>query len=166
MVLVASKANPETQRRIDNICRSNEDYGFCNKVFQRDIPQPDVDNFVLTNITILEALFNASNNLEFIRAQIAAAVDNDPDPVRLIYYKVCEDAYSILKQSFELAFQAFKKGDYKEVQSYERESPRVQARCVTIFTLNQHNTITMNERNREMRILITMALVSVTNIIL
>ncbi|XP_057515579.1 uncharacterized protein LOC130797104 [Amaranthus tricolor] len=156
----ASKANPETQRRIDNICRSNEDYGFCNKVFQRDIPQPDVDNFVLTNITIVEALMNASNSLEFIRAQIAA-VENDP--VRLIYYKVCEDAYSILKQSFELAFQAFKKGDYKEVQSNERESPRVQARCVTIFTLTQHNT--MNERNREMRILITMALVSVTNIL-
>ncbi|XP_021853307.2 uncharacterized protein [Spinacia oleracea] len=162
--MVASEATRETQTKIDSICRSNEDYGFCNKVFQADIQQPDMDYVGLTKITIMEARKNASNTLGFIRAQIPGVKDES----ELNYYKVCENAYLTIKQSFDQAFDAFIKGDYTLMASDQRITPRVQANCVTIFTMSSvsENPLgSLNERNREMRILITMAIITASFIV-
>lgn len=112
----------------------------------------------------MEARKNASNTLGFIRAQIPGVKDES----ELNYYKVCENAYLTIKQSFDQAFDAFIKGDYTLMASDQRITPRVQANCVTIFTMSSvsENPLgSLNERNREMRILITMAIITASFIV-
>ncbi|KAJ8439232.1 hypothetical protein Cgig2_030167 [Carnegiea gigantea] len=157
--MVAAKASPETQAVIDKVCRQMEDYQFCNQTFNNDLPQPDTDKVGLTKIAIVESQHNATNTLQFIRDLIP----KEKDPGQLNHLTVCENAYGIVKQSFDQAYDAFNKGDYRGMQGYERITPRALASCVTIFQVPpKTNENPLNERNREMRILLTMAIVTAT----
>ncbi|KAK9292745.1 hypothetical protein L1049_020725 [Liquidambar formosana] len=67
--------------------------------------------------------------------------------------------------SFQQASQAFDAGDYRSVYKDEQGTPRAAAGCVTIFETPPQPPNPLNERNREMRILITMAVISAYNLI-
>jgi len=134
-----------------------EEYQFCNQAFNDNLPQPNTDKVGLTRIAIVESQHNATNTLEFIRGLIP----KEHDPAQLNHLTVCDNAYAIVKQSFDQAYDAFNHGDYRGMQSYERITPRALASCVTIFEVPPTtNENPLNERNREMRILLTMAIVT------
>ncbi|XP_074318817.1 uncharacterized protein LOC141655645 [Silene latifolia] len=152
----AVEPSPRTRNTIEHICRSMEDYGFCYKTFHNILPEPDADNKTLTRITIIEAGKNVTNTLAFINSHIPT----EKDPNQHMHYVVCQNAYQILQSSFKSALD-----DYRGMAQYERDTPRVQASCTTIFSIPPFTENPLNERNREMRILLTMAIVTSSYIV-
>jgi len=152
--MVTSGISPETQALIDLICRQMEDYQFCNQTFHHDLVEPFTDEVGLTRVATLEAQYNATNTFKYITDEL---IPKEKDPTQLHNYQICATAYGILKKSFDLAYDAFNKGDYQGMENYERITPRAIASCVTTFRVAPP---TLDERNREMRILLTMAVVT------
>ncbi|KAB5534709.1 hypothetical protein DKX38_017795 [Salix brachista] len=72
----------------------------------------------------------------------------------------CENAFGIVESSFGAAMQSFHRKEYDDMLKLEQVAPRAQASCETSFTAPPSPPNPLLERNREMRILITMAIVS------
>ncbi|XP_062085776.1 uncharacterized protein LOC133791884 [Humulus lupulus] len=157
-VVVVLEASPETQELIDRICFQVEEYGFCNQAFNENLPSPTTDIVGLTRITIDLATLNATHTLDFVQRLLV----NTTDPGQKSALEACENGYSIVMRSFQDADVAFNMNDYRSVAKYEYVTPRAEGSCVlNIPPFNEE----LAERNREMRILITMSLVSVLTLI-
>ncbi|XP_062145871.1 uncharacterized protein LOC133853862 [Alnus glutinosa] len=149
-----------TEDLINKICRSVEEFGFCKQTFMENLLSPEADIVDLTHITILQSSNNATNTLDFIRNLVANATDEG-----LMNALVeCENAYRLVAGSFQNAFVSFTQKDYDGVLVYERGTPRVQASCATTFDTPPNPFNPLVDRNRQMRILITMAVVSATEL--
>ncbi|XP_008460578.1 uncharacterized protein LOC103499366 [Cucumis melo] len=78
---------------------------------------------------------------------------------------VCENAYKVVKDAFGEGIHSFAQRDYRGMLNAERIAPRVQASCTSIFsTTPPPKQNPLSQINREMRILIAMAIVSGSSI--
>jgi pectinesterase inhibitor-like protein len=133
-----------------------EDYGFCNRVFHENMKSPSIDYVGLTAIAMDQTITNATNTYEYILGLLKNTTDQ---PLRNVLV-ACENAFGIVKSSFGAALQSFNRKDYDDMFKLERVAPRAQASCETSVTAPPSPPNPLAERNREMRILITMAIAS------
>jgi len=125
-----------------------EEYGFCNKAFHENMKTPATDHVGLAAIAIDLAIKNASNTYDYI----VLLVKNTTNPST-------KGAYGIVKSSFQTGLQYFNRKDYAGMLKVEHDIPRTQANCeARLSTPPAPNPLA--DRNRQMRILITMALVT------
>lgn len=143
----------QTQALIDKICRSNEDFGFCIKTFNDNLKDPATDIAGLTRITIDQCLSNSSNTLGFI-GQLLSNTTDEPTKNALV---ACQNAYQVVLKSYQDASVEFDSKDYEDMRKSESVTPRAQASCETSFSTPPNPADLLVERNRQMRILITMA---------
>ncbi|KAL9392947.1 hypothetical protein Peur_012232 [Populus x canadensis] len=146
----------DSQVLIDEVCRQMEDYGFCNRVFHENMKSPSIDYVGLTAIAMDQTITNATNTYEYILGLLKNTTDQSLRNVLV----ACENAFGIVKSSFGAALQSFNRKDYDDMFKLERVAPRAQASCETSFTAPPSPPNPLAERNREMRILITMAIAS------
>ncbi|KAF4346062.1 hypothetical protein G4B88_001059 [Cannabis sativa] len=150
---VTQQASPQTQETIDKICYRVEEYGFCNQAFNENLPSPDTDLVGLTRITIDLSTLNATNTLDFVQRLLANTTDSGQKSA----LEACEDGYNVVLRCFEDAKVDFNMKDYRSVALDEYVAPRAVGNCVVnIPPFNEE----LYERNREMRILIAMSLVT------
>ncbi|KAA0056084.1 putative invertase inhibitor [Cucumis melo var. makuwa] len=165
IVLITSKltmaADSATEAKIDTLCHQIEEFGFCSQTFHQNLKGGSADYVGLTQIATNQAYSNATNTLGYIEQLLRSTTD----PALKNDLIVCENAFKIVKQAFGEALKLFSQRDYRGMLSAERPTPRAQASCDVIFSTPpaRHSPI-MDERNREMRILIAMAITSGSNI--
>ena len=149
---------PPTQELITRICRQMEEFGFCNKTFNENLESPTTDIVGLTRIALEQATINATNTHDFVIQLLANTTDETLRNALI----ACENGYRIVMTAFEDASVAFSEKDYDSMIKYEAVTPRAEGSCeVSFSTLSNNNLINpLVERNREMRILLAMALVS------
>ncbi|KAF9669826.1 hypothetical protein SADUNF_Sadunf13G0004900 [Salix dunnii] len=144
-----------TQDLIDRVCRQMEEYGFCNNAFHENMKTPETDYVGLTAIAIDLAIKNASNTYDYI----VLLAENTTNPSTKGAYMACECAYGIVKSSFMTGLGYFNRKDYAGMLEAEHDIPRTQANCeARLSTPPTPNPLA--DRNRQMRMLITMALVT------
>ncbi|XP_007206398.2 uncharacterized protein LOC18773621 [Prunus persica] len=146
----------DTQQLIDHICRQMEEFGFCSQTFKENLKSPNADIVALTQITIERATDNATKTHDFIRQ----VLDNTNDPALKNALRECENAYRVLMESFDSAALSFFQKDYDSVQRYETVTPRAEASCEDSLSTPPNTQNPLTNKNRQMRILIAMALVS------
>lgn len=151
-----ASSDKTTQDLIDYICYQMEEFGFCSKTFNENLPSPSTDIIGLTKITVDQALKNATNTFNFIENLLK----NTTNPGVKNALIVCEKGYKIVEQSFQEASREFEAKDYENMERSEQGTPRAQGSCVTSFEIPPFPSNPLVERNRQMRILIAMALVT------
>ncbi|KAJ4826153.1 hypothetical protein Tsubulata_022924, partial [Turnera subulata] len=70
----------------------------------------------------------------------------------------CENGYRVVQKAFQEANGFFQRHDYDSVRKSETIAPRAQGSCDTTFITPPAPASPLVERNRQMRILIAMAL--------
>lgn len=144
-------ADERTQKLIDSICRSMEEYGFCNRTFNDNLNGPSATIFDLTWITLDQSLNNATNTLHFV----LQTLQHTTDPSARIALEICERGYIEVVDAFKFAVHFFIQKDFENMLRAEMITPRAQGRCVSPDSVTD-----LPERNREMRILLAMAIVA------
>ncbi|KAI3441954.1 PMEI domain-containing protein [Psidium guajava] len=146
-------AGPQTQQLIDQICRQTEDYGFCNKTFNQHITVgQETDMQGLARIALEQGLENDTNTLVFAE-QVAGQVS---DKDLLNYIQNCINGYLEILEPFQDGFKALSEKKYSDLVTDLRSTPQVHGSKCGSFKGRVPNPL--DERNREMRILITMSL--------
>uniref|UniRef100_A0A6N2LUH1 Pectinesterase inhibitor domain-containing protein n=1 Tax=Salix viminalis TaxID=40686 RepID=A0A6N2LUH1_SALVM len=146
----------DSQDLIDEVCRQMEDYGFCNRVFHENMESPEIDHVGLAAIAMEQTITNATSTHEYISDLLRRTTEKSLRNVLV----ACENAFGIVESSFGAAMQSFHRKEYEDMLKLEHVAPRAQASCETSFTAPPSPPNPLAERNREMRILITMAIVS------
>lgn len=152
--------DPAMQPLIDKICRSTEDYGFCNNVFNENIGAHPKDMKGLGEIAQLQALYNATNTHVFILKLVDTV---PPGPVKTVLDE-CVNAYSVVSNQFQQGLLQFEQGKYQDALDTERITPRAQSSCSSTFSTPPYPKNPLVERNREMRILIAMAITTLLDL--
>ncbi|XP_050384371.1 uncharacterized protein LOC126800983 [Argentina anserina] len=155
-----SKAQ-NTQQLIEKICRSMEVYGFCKQTFDENLKSPNADIVAITQITVERATDNATKTHDFIRQTL----ESTTDPAVKSALTVCENVYALLMQSFDSAAVSFFQKDYTSVEKNERGTAKAEASCERILHTPPNDLTLLDDRNRQMRILIAMAVTSVTELL-
>ncbi|KAK9920033.1 hypothetical protein M0R45_028599 [Rubus argutus] len=161
MTNIQPSLSQSTQQLIEKICRSTEDYGFCRKTFEAHLKSPNADIVAVTQITVEEATDHATKTHQFIRQTL----EKTRDPALKNELTECENAYREIAQSFASAAVAFFDKDYDSVEKDERPTTRLEASCEQTLHSPPKKQRILDERNREMRILITMSLGSVQELL-
>ncbi|KAK9920032.1 hypothetical protein M0R45_028598 [Rubus argutus] len=161
MINIQPSQSQSTQQLIEKICRSTEDYGFCRKTFEAHLKSQHDDIVALTQITVEQATDHATTTHEFIRETL----EKTRDPALKNDLTECENAYREITQSFYSAAVSFFDKDYSSVEKDERATPRLEASCDQTLQTPPKKQHILDERNREMRILITMSLISVQELL-
>ncbi|XVF06064.1 hypothetical protein REPUB_Repub06bG0016300 [Reevesia pubescens] len=130
-----------------------EEYAFCDNTFNQNIKGSTADITALTQITVEQALNNATNTHSFIVGLLGSA--NDPAEKNAL--TTCENAYRLVMSSFQQAAVSFFEKDYAAMLQAERPAPRAQSSCIDIFNTPPNPPNPVENRNRQMRILIAMA---------
>lgn len=157
----STSTDPGTQELIERICRQMEEFGFCNKTFNENLESPSANLVDLTRITVEQAVTNATNTHDFI-LQLLKNVTSAVDKNALI---ACENSYNIVLKSMQDARVAFNSKDYDSMMISERVTPRAEASCEITFRTPPAPLNPLIDRNRQMRILIAMALVTVHTLV-
>ncbi|XP_022156377.1 uncharacterized protein LOC111023283 [Momordica charantia] len=159
LIMGSTLGDPETEERINRVCRQMEEFGFCSQTFHENLKGP-TDYVRLTQIAKVEAIINATRTLRYITKLLAFV----SDPALKNNLIVCENAYDIMNKAFLEGIKYFFQRDYRSMVNAERIAPRAEASCSVIFGTPPERSSPLVERNREMRILIAMALVSASYI--
>lgn len=162
MINVHRSLSQETQQLIEKICRQMEEYGFCSQTFKENLKSPDSDIVALTQITIERATDNATKTLDFVRQLLQKATMSPAQKEALI---ACENAYVIVSQSFYEAAVEFFQKDYEDVANSESITPRAEDSCQQSINTLPSDQNPLVDRNRQMRILIAMSVVSVQELL-
>ncbi|KAI4311625.1 hypothetical protein MLD38_036506 [Melastoma candidum] len=158
LVVLALRASPiacDTQELIATVCQSTEDHGFCTNVFKFNLKWPDTDMRGLAEIALRQGINNASASAKYAEDLYYQT----KDPQLQQYLKTCSVSgyYPTLEHLLE-------GGEFLQLSSYDAMvSALLQAPKPQASSCDGQPTISgapnpMNERNREMRILISMAL--------
>lgn len=158
LILIINPASSDrpTQALIERICREMEEFGFCSKTFNENLKSTSTDIIGLTQITIKQVLRNASNTHDFIVRLVQTTTDKAFRKALI----ECENGYHIVLQSFQQAYDEFKGGEYGSMLQLEYITPRAQSSCEINPETLPSPANPLIERNREMRILIAMAVVT------
>ncbi|KAK6288645.1 hypothetical protein POUND7_000186 [Theobroma cacao] len=149
-----------TQNLIDHICRRMEEYAFCDNTFNQNLKGRHADMAAVTLITIEQAVSHATNTHSFIARLLKKATD----PADKKALTTCQDAYHLVMGGFQEAAAAFFLKDYDSMLLSERPTPRAQAGCTAIFNTPPNPASPVGDRNRQMRILIAMAIAAGTEL--
>lgn len=153
---LSSNTVPGIQQLIEKICRQMEEFGFCDRTFNEKLKSPSPDIADLTQITIEQAVMNATDRHDYI----LQLLKNTTTRAEKNALTACENGYNIVLQFFQNAYVAFVDGDYDSMMRYEHETPRAEASCEITFRAPPNPVNQLVDRNRQMRILIAMALVT------
>ncbi|XVF41912.1 hypothetical protein PTKIN_Ptkin01aG0318900 [Pterospermum kingtungense] len=118
------------------------------------------DIVALTQITVEQANTNATNTHSFITRLLQTTTD----PTEKKALTICENAYRLVMGSFQEAAMDFFSKDYKGMLESERYAPRAQASCIDIYNTPTSPPNPFGVRNRQMRILIAMAVAAGTEL--
>ncbi|KAM7272989.1 hypothetical protein ACFE04_027653 [Oxalis oulophora] len=146
-----------TDALIEKICRNNEDYGFCTKVFRENMKSPSTDIVGLARITIDQASENATNTLGYVNYRTRQVTD----PQIKFLLSQCTYGYDEVRSSFTVASEFLNERQYSKVVGIERTAPYAIRNCLSAFATT---TDPIGQRNTQMRILITMAIVTAFNL--
>ncbi|XP_002512076.2 uncharacterized protein LOC8264712, partial [Ricinus communis] len=149
-------SDKQTQEWINYICHQMEEFGFCNQTFHENLKNPSADYVGLTQTTIEQATVNATSTCAFILQLLKNATDEGLENA----LNVCENGYSIVVQSFQDASKYFNQKDYRSMIQSERITPRAQGSSSTSFSIPSFPVNPLVDRNRQMRIITAMALVT------
>ncbi|XP_021281607.1 uncharacterized protein LOC110414636 [Herrania umbratica] len=149
-----------TQNLIDHICRQMEEYAFCDNTFNQNLKGRRADMAALTLITIEQAVSHATDTHSFIALLLKKATD----PAEKEALTTCEDAYRLVMGGFQEAAAVFFLKDYDSMLLSMRPAPRAQAGCTAIFNTPPNPASPVGDRNRQMRILIAMAIAAGTDL--
>ena len=155
---LSNAQNPEEV--INKICRSMEEFGFCNQTFHQNLRSPAATVADLAQITIEQASSNATNTHAFILNLLGETTE----PALKNALTECENAYKIVGDSFQRALVSFNNKDYDGMRDAERDTPRAEASCTTTFNTPPNPVNPLDDRNRQMRILIAMAVVTASEL--
>ncbi|KAL3737910.1 hypothetical protein ACJRO7_019434 [Eucalyptus globulus] len=148
----ALAVGPQTQQLIDRICRQTEDYGFCDKTFKPHIPGQETDMQGLAQIALEQGLENDTDTLVFARRLAGQVTDED----LLDYIENCVYGYLEILGPFQDGLRALSEKNYSALVAGLRGAPQAHGSKCGAFAGGVPNPL--DERNREMRILITMSL--------
>ncbi|KAG6599173.1 Pectinesterase inhibitor, partial [Cucurbita argyrosperma subsp. sororia] len=154
LVVQTAMADTETENRINNLCHEMEEFGFCSQTFHENLNGP-TDDIGLTQIAIVEAQANASNTLRYIQELLPTIIDLKLKNNLII----CENAYKTVDEALQEGIGLFFKRDYRGMLIAVKIAPRAQASCDMIFSTPLEKRGLLEERNREVRILVAMAIV-------
>ncbi|KAA0048110.1 putative invertase inhibitor [Cucumis melo var. makuwa] len=154
-------ADSETEDKINRICHQMEEFEFCSQTFHQNLKGGSADYIGLTEIANNQVYMKASSTLVYID-QLLRSVS---DPITKNKLIVCEKGYYVVNEAFVEGIQWFSRNYYKEMLNAEKRAPRAQASCTSIFsTTPPPKQNPLFQINREMRILIAMAIVSGSSI--
>ena len=153
---LAWSSDPATQKLIDKICRQIEQYGFCSQTFEENLKSPNSDMVGLTQITVEQALNNATLTYNFILYELYPNGTHEEIKDML---EDCIDGYRVVMEAFQSAAIAFFSKDYERMLNEERVAPKAQAGCTVTFPTPPFPFDQLVIRNAEMRMLISMALI-------
>ncbi|OWM77661.1 uncharacterized protein LOC116209143 [Punica granatum] len=142
---------------ITRICRQMEEFGFCYNTFHENLDSRSPDLKTLTQITIDQSIVNATNS-HYYAALLLHNAPEGPDKYALM---ACENAYALILRQFQEASGYFNNGDYQSVVDAERVMPRALGSCTSYYITPPYPANPLADRNRQMRILITMSIVTV-----
>lgn len=151
-----SSLDLQTEQRVQKICRQIEDFGFCYQTFTQNIKSQSAD-FVLMTLIALDQTTKNATNAHNIVVQLLSTVTDQPTRNALI---ACENAYNVVTLSFQDASADFNGRDYDSMLKSEDIAPRAQASCEISFVTPPSPADPLKEINRQMRILVAMAMVS------
>lgn len=156
----ALAADAQTQELIDKICRQLEDYGFCNKVFNENLETPSANIEELTQITLERTTENVTSVLAYAQSLLNHATTPE---VKNILTECVKD-YRTIISGFTLAFKAFGERNFKEMLAQEYPAPKALGLCEGNISFEpgppMNPFFQLIEKNRQLRILIAMSLVS------
>ncbi|KAA0048098.1 putative invertase inhibitor [Cucumis melo var. makuwa] len=148
-------ADSGTEDRINKICRQMEEFAFCSQTFHSSLKGGSADYIGLTGIANNQAYTKATSTFGYVEELLRSV----SDPTLKNALIVCENAYKVVKDSFGEGIQSFAQRDYRGMLNAERIAPRAQASCTSIFsTTPPPKQNPLSQINREMRILIAMAI--------
>ncbi|TYJ96444.1 putative invertase inhibitor [Cucumis melo var. makuwa] len=154
-------ADSGTEDRINRICRQMEEFAFCSQTFHQSLKGGSADYIGLTGIANNQAYTKATSTFGYVEELLRSV----SDPTLKNALIVCENAYKVVKDAFGEGIQSFAQRDYRGMLNAERIAPRAQASCTSIFsTTPPPKQNPLSQINREMRILIAMAIVSGSSI--
>ncbi|TYK17674.1 putative invertase inhibitor [Cucumis melo var. makuwa] len=154
-------ADSGTEDRINRICRQMEEFAFCSQTFHQSLKGGSADYIGLTGIANNQAYTKATSTFGYVEELLRSV----SDPTLKNALIVCENAYKVVKDAFGEGIQSFAQREYRGMLNAERIAPRAQASCTSIFsTTPPPKQNPLSQINREMRILIAMAIVSGSSI--
>ncbi|KAI4311626.1 hypothetical protein MLD38_036507 [Melastoma candidum] len=158
LVVLALRTSPiacETQELIATVCQSMEDHGFCTNVFNLNLKSPDTNMKGLAKIALEQGINNASASAQYAKDLYYQT----KDPKLQEYLKTCSlSGYLPTLVHLQDGQEFLRKSSYDEMVSALLLAPKPQAsNCDGQPTISGVPN-PLNERNREMRILISMAL--------
>ncbi|XAR52723.1 hypothetical protein NMG60_11020934 [Bertholletia excelsa] len=148
--------DPRTQDLIYSICRHCENFEFCYNTFYENIKTPMANLESLSQIAIEQSLYNATNTYIFVKKLLEDTSDMEARK----NLTICDYCYYELMNLFQEAFRSFALRDFGVMVVYEKQAPAVEEKCEGIFGEDFFAINPLAERNKEMRMLITMALVA------
>lgn len=156
LLVTPAISDSQTEALITKICSQMEEFGFCSKTFHENLKSPSAGIKDLTQITIERSLINATNTHNYA-AYLLHEAPEGPDKYALM---ACENAYAIAVRRFQEASDYFNSGDYQSVVDSERILPRALGSCTSYYVTPPYPPNPLADRNRMMRILIAMSLVT------
>ena len=86
----------DTKELMDKICHQTTDYVFCMNTFNS---HPGEGILGLSHIALSQSLIHASTTQNVIRRLI----NNEPDKRKKDLFRICQEAYGVIMDQFELA---------------------------------------------------------------
>ncbi|KAK4429578.1 hypothetical protein Salat_1258400 [Sesamum alatum] len=140
-----------TQDLINQICRQTSDFGYCNDILNRNLPTPSTDLVGITKLTILLTLSNAKDTKIYLEKAEAA----EKNATRRQLYAGCADDYYQVEVKMFVAAYDVGRGEYKGMVENLQASSRLVILCQNALGDLVYD---VRERNRKLRVLLTMGL--------
>lgn len=147
-----------TQELVNSICEETEDYEFCNKILHKNWNASTANLHELTEHIIILAMGHASGTYTFISNILRERPG--PDEETTAGLNTCLDVYTRETNIFVNIRNEFFQGDYKDMMIDILSTTKILKECRTDFPIPPNKENPLIEKNREMRILITMSTVS------
>ncbi|XP_057793021.1 uncharacterized protein LOC131009624 [Salvia miltiorrhiza] len=156
-LLGPSMGDKQTQDLINRVCRQTSDPAFCSGILSRNLPTPSVDLGGLTRLTVSLSLSYATDTLSFIKTSEAA----ERNPNVKEQYTVCQGNYEKVVGFMKGADYDAKRGDFKPMVTLLQSCSKPIILCQNAIA---RLVPQMLEKNRLMRVLLTMGLYEGNNL--
>ncbi|KAJ0013838.1 hypothetical protein Pint_21172 [Pistacia integerrima] len=149
-----ASSDQQTQDLINQICNQMApETEFCRQTLTDNLPSPSTDIYGLAKITIQQTFYNAGKTGESISNLLARETDQAVKNALI----ACQNAYSIIQQSFLQATVEFEEHNYKVIPDVVDGTGRALDSCLTSFDVPPHPKNPLVQQNKEMRTLLAMA---------
>lgn len=152
-----------TEVLINAICMPLQgDSEFCKGVFHEILRGGGTDSHGLAYLVQKAATLNATLNGIYILKELEKPTDKATKNA----LSECKDAYDLIVSQFQQGYSAFMGSKYQDTYFYDQKAEAPRKSCETTFKIPPVPPVDlMAERNRQMGILITMALSTLDKLI-